>query len=249
MWASARVEGGDAWALDASGFTSQPELRFDSRVNDHHRGMFLLNTYIEEQVLGPDALWTVWDRARFAEGEPWESILSEATGVPASELFAGFADSVGNERLDVSPLIEPVLLQGDLISGVSGTLPLYGVHYWTFPDGEAKVAELLVGSEIALLATPQGIGSRVEVLPGDVLTVLGLSNSSPYQVFLSGSGSNDPTGEPFGGLADGSTEFRAGTDCGCATPGSGSNALWLGWLVLLALRATSRVMENSDRGL
>ncbi len=246
VYASAITVGGTAWAAEADGFLSAPELRFDSRVGGHDRGMFLLDRWLEGRGTSLEA---VWETARWLPGEPWDAILAEAAGEPADTVFASFAADAGNGRLDQAELFGSVHVRDPLVSGVAGTLPRYGIDYYAHVGAEPVQAELLFGADRALLAVPGQVGTAVRVEPGQRLAVIGVQDLADYQVFTAPAPA-DPVEPPADrGRADPSELYWARPQRGCDAAG-GTCAGWLFPvlpLVALRTRGTSRTCRSTRR--
>ena len=235
VWASAKVVGGAAWTDDADGFLLATGERYDSKLEGHDRGMFLLNTWIEEDLVGSDGMLAVWEEGQFRPQALWPAILESATGTPQVSLFAEFHAQVANGNVGQPGQIDPVQLEGNLLSGVSGTLPLYGAHAYRNQQGESWIAETT--NEGVVLAVPGESGSVVRVEPNETLVVMGTTELvSSYQVFLRPA-DDDGYGDPQGptGRTDPSTEALVQGSCGCASGGSAG-----GWALIPLFAAWRR---------
>lgn len=231
VWAADRVVGGSAWTDEAQAYLDAPGERYDSRLDDHDRGMVLLNLWLEQDG---GSVQAVWDEGRISPGDDWAEILGRATDQESRVLFARFSAAMGNGDLDGASLLGPIALDNELLSGVSGFVPLYGSHHFEYLGTEPMRAELSDPSSTSdtWLASPQGVGTSVEVQPGDVLASVGLSDDGAiYQIFLSpldpGPGTETP---PHWGVTRPSEETVIGEGCEC---GHTSGAGWWAWILLI----------------
>lgn len=206
----------DVYALQAAYYAAAPEVQFDTVNGGHEYGMFVLNAWLEEHLLGEGGLRDVWLASRDRPGDDWLEILEEETGWEAGALWAAFTAALGNDDLREAGLYDDPILQGVLAEGSSGRLAHLGTDYWTV---EADALVTVDGD--ALLGSPAGQGEAVVALAGEVLTVTALKQNANYSLGLgevpdpvdsgdtgppADSDSVDPTGVPD----------DEGVGCGCS---------------------------------
>ena len=225
----------DGHLYTAAWYAERPGDRFDSMIDSHQYGMFVLNAFLEEQITGPDGLRQVWLLAAERPGTPWDEILAESTDSTPAELWAGFSSAYGNRQLVESPGYAIAFEQGTLGEGVGGAVAYLGSDYWSVPVS-GDVSLLTDAPEAAILGAPGETGACVSVSAGDVLTVSGLTDSGAVSYTLtlehrcdgsedSGIGNGTETGD------DGSADGRSGKE----TAGGCSAAPLPGALGLVAL--------------
>lgn len=242
------VGGADAWYWEASAewgaelalpdngsyaesskyYAMAPELRFDSQEDAHAYGMFLLNASLEARR-GPGAMREVWALSGDRVGEPWDTILAEATGEDAAALWAAFTADYGGEGLAESALYRPPAEEAWADEALEGTLPRLGTHYRTAPvDRYARVAAgdvVLAGSQ----GWSSGEGAQLYVPAGGRLAITGLAEpSTGYTVLLSETPwALDTGGADSGGAGDAPGDKQGRLACASA-------AAPTGWLSLAA---------------
>ena len=235
VWSSVQIVGGTAWIPLADTYLEAPDQRYDSAIGDHHYGMFLLNSWLEED--DPGIVREIWEQSRWLSDESWPQILEEATEIPQDQLFAEFSAAVGNDQLALSAQIGEVTLEDDLLSGVAGLLPRYGVHHYRSTSNEAVIVEVPMGSDEAevILASPSGTGLEVVLQPGEVLAVVGIRElGGSYQVFVRPADPGTGTGPgPATGRTDPSEESLVQGSCACSADRGPAGWAWIllffGW--------------------
>jgi hypothetical protein len=218
-------------------YSTQPWFRFDSTENEHQYGMSVVNAYIEEALSDEDGLREVWELSEQRTGQPWDAILAEYLGVPATDIWGGFTGAMGNEALRESALYEPVLIDGYATDGLEGEVAMLGTDYFELREDATVSVEAVVDGEVVLISGPDGWGDSLQLGGGDVLGVIGATEpTAGYRLIVvedsPDTGDDGPADNPGGGLGG----QRGG--CGCDT--SGGAALWLGWLGLGWLRVRRR---------
>lgn len=209
-------------------YATTADRSYSSTENSRQYGLFAFNAWLDREGIGPATMRETWQLSAERAGEPWDSILSQATGVEATELWARFTGAYANGGLEESALYSAYPSQGTLIDGIGGTLPYLGSHAWVAPQAGAWRVE---GE--ALLATNSDWGEAVEVQAGDHLAVIGIGASdSPYRLLLDEQGdSGTPTDD--GGSDSPAVEVPLACGCGATPTGAG---LLLPFLILLRRR-------------
>lgn len=232
--------GNDGHLYTAAWYADRPGDPYDSMVDSHQYGMFVLNAFLEEQVTGPDGLRQIWLLAEDRQGTPWDEILAEGTGESAAELWAGFTAAYGNGVLAQSADYAEAAQQGTLGEGVGGNVAYLGTDYWAVAE-DGEVTLLVEEGDAAVLGGAGGTGQTISVQAGEVLAVTGLvaDGFASYTLTLEGEGGgagDDGDGGSGGGsgLPPDEGEEEKTTSCAAGT------APWAVGLLVLPLVVARR---------
>ncbi len=165
----------DAYAWSAPYYSLAPGLRFDSVEQSHQYGMFLLNAYLEEHVTGAGGMRAVWERSEDRADATWDTLLEESTGLSVDALWGGFVAAMAGEDLREASIYEPVVSE-TLVDGVQGRIALLGADYFRVPSAGTIVLVTPDPEERAIAVGAGGQGDVIEVVSGEVVGVLGLSD-------------------------------------------------------------------------
>ena len=210
----------DDYARQTEYYASQPWYRFDSMDGWHQYGMVALNAWLEEQW-GPTGLQELW--ADSGDGADWVELIEAHSGLDEAEVWGGFTAAYAAEALRESPLYTPVLVDGDLVDGQSGAVARLGTDYFAATEETAVRA-----SGQVVLSGPWGLGEVINVAPGELVGVPGLSES-PAAYTLSFEALIQPGDSGDSGLdsAPLDSEEPGPRGCGCASSSSAASSLLL----------------------
>jgi len=222
----------DTYAWSSYWYARDPSDKYDSTANQHQYGMFLLDTWLDEEAVGPLGVRDVWTGAA---GRPWPEVLSEATGRDFQAVIQGMSGVYAAGGYAESALYYPPASVPDLGSEAVDELDFapepYGTLYVAagpLPEGHTFYAD----DGFALAFVADGVVS--DDPPVGV----------PFVVTIT-SGAEPPTSVHYGirpinadtGGDSGATETPSG--CGC---GGGASAppshVWA--LAVLALAGRRR---------
>jgi len=241
----------NAYANSSVYYSWYPWYRYSSTEDYHQYGMFVLNAYLEEHVTGSGGMRRIWELSTERAGVDWADILAESAGESAADIWGGFTAAMGNDGLREQALYEPVLIDGTLSDGFEGRVALLGTDYFTVDQRASVSVSTSVQGEEVMISGPSGWGAVIDVSPGDVLGITGLSDpDAGYLVSFGDPLEQDTGGDGDSGeLADtggrppsldsgpaGDRPFQTGDDaaCGCGTGAGG--AAWLALLFAGLLR-------------
>jgi len=165
---------------------------------------------------------------------------------------------MGNNNMRESALYADVLVDGLITDGLEGSVATLGTHY-VRASGDFTLTATSPDGESVVLASPQEVGTTIQIRDGDVVGVTGLTDgTASYTLSLSeasedtipedsgdsgsgDSGSGDPGDSGAGDSGvdwqpDGITEEGSGKACGCASGGWWGGVGWLVGLLLVGLR-------------
>jgi hypothetical protein len=214
---------------DSEGYASSSQYYSDftwytysSLDNAHQYGMFLLNAYLEEKLMGDGGMKRIWESSR-SDPSSWDSVISTASLHSVGDIWGGFAAEVSNEGLSDEGLYEPVYLVSPLVDGISEEVKYLGTHYF-LSDGDLSVS----ASGDVVLSSPSGWGDEVSAGPGEIVGVTGLGLEPVQYVLSVATGGFDPTAGSVG------TDFMEFEDEGykpatCSMAGDDPE----GWAVLV----------------
>lgn len=179
------LPGLDQYAASAGWFTQAPWRRFDSQMQYHAYGMFLLNAWLAEDV-GPGTMRAVWEAA--GDGDPWDELVADVVDAPAVDVWAGFVNAVAEGTLPESDLYAPVAVTAELMPTVGGDLPALGARYYLAP----AAGTLTVEEGDVLLTAPGGSGASLDLDEGDIVAALAPSDDGGYVLaWETGAGDDD----------------------------------------------------------
>lgn len=229
----------DTYSWSSQYYASAPHADHHSMGGYHQYGMFLLNAYLDEMVLGSDGFRDIWLDHTDLE---WDQEIAQAVGEPAAHIWADFSAAYGLGQLRESALYTPPLT-------VTGTTPLegwLGTHY--IPLGDVTGGVFLdqgvgaVGRGDAWVVFEEG--AEIPSGSGDVwLMVVNPSSEPLYYSYSLGPWEEADTAEP---LADDQRDTadeahgEAEKGCGCAVSQPRAGAWFLIPLLVWRRRASSR---------
>jgi len=218
----------DVYATQAAYYAADPDARYDTVDGRHEYGMFLLNAWLEEHLLGEGGLRDVWLASSDRPGDDWLEILAEETGWEAGALWAGFTAALGNGDLREIDLYDAPVDQGSLADDSGARLPYLGTDYWLVTSDA-----LVTVSGDALLGSQSGQGESVVALAGEVLTVTALKQNANYSLRLGEVPDPVDSGGPQDSDSDGPDGLPddTGIACGCTQ----APAPQLAWPLILLI--------------
>ena len=227
----------EGYASSSQYYSNFTWYTYSSLDNAHQYGMFLLNAYIEEKVMGQGGMKNIWESSR-SDLSSWDKVISNATGKPLEELWGGFAADVANKGLADQELYDPVYLVAPVADGITEEIKYLGTHYFLVEE-ELDIS----ASGDVVLSGPSGWGAEISASPGDIVGVTGLSEE-PGEYVLEVSGGS------FGSAGSVGTDFLEFEDEGykpstCSTAGDEPESwlLLIGGL-LLGLRRNGRCRRD-----
>lgn len=214
------------YATSSVYYAEATDLRYSSMEGYHQYGMFPLNAFVEEELLGEGGMLAVWERAEALSGERWDAVLADATGLDALTLFAGFSGAYAAEGLRESALYEaPSVITPFDGAATEGVVNYLGSDVYEASRG--LWVELAAGD--ARLSNGEDHGERVWVDAGARFTVTGAGDAAPYTII---EGADGDTGIVDDDRPGGGGKTGGGT-CGLGAPTGGAGLLGLGGLLAL----------------
>jgi len=204
-------------------YSDAPWYRFDSMEDYHQYGMFVLNAWLEEHLMGSDGLRDVWLASSERPGLPWDVILEDATGTDASAIWGGFVGAMGNNLLSESAKYADVLTDGPARDGQEGAVAYLGADYFVALE-DGMIAVTSPGGDAVQVAGPTEWGQRIQVGAGDTIGVIGLTDPGPASYRREGSEPTGETGLDTGAPPETDTGATSGTTGGGSSSGGASGA-------------------------
>lgn len=238
-------------------YGDRPSVRFDDIEGSHQYGMFVLNAWLEEPILGfgAGAMKAAWDRGAVDTAATWDTILADTTGRPEYELWAAFAAAFGNDAFGRGTTWQDPTQQA-LEQGATGEADRLGTVYYRLSGAPVSVLATVDAGAVRLSApaTPWGStdsSTGVLVGAGEVLAVTALENGSAWSLSLvdAGDTGRDAAGDTgdTGSEAQPPRRTEPAADCGCASSSAAPVATWLAAAGCLAVRTRRRANDALSR--
>jgi hypothetical protein len=130
------LPGLDTYAWSAQYYAAAPHADHFSMAGYHQYGMFLLNAYLDEYVLGSDGFRDIW---QYNQARDWTEEIAEEVGEDPALIWAGFSAAYIAEAFRESDLYpQPITVDGTTtLEGWLGThyIPLGSVSGEVVLDG------------------------------------------------------------------------------------------------------------------
>ena len=238
----------DGHQYTSAWYAEQPAEAVDSYAGGHQYGMFVLNTWLDEQAEG--TMHDVWRTGVSRPADTWDVLIADTTALPLSSIWAGFTGAYGNNELAESDLFVDVITQGDLTDGATGALGYLGSDYYTVPT---DVHITIVEGDVVLGGANERMGTEMTAPAGSLVSVTALQAGETYVLALSapqdpdqdsGLGNQDTgDGDPDTDVPADTAEDETTEDAGCDGCSAGpQQSGWLGWLLasVVVWRRTTR---------
>ena len=206
-----------SYADQAYYYATQPGLTYSSMSGYHQYGMFPVNLWLDEFVVGEGATKEIWELSNTMDNATWDDIIEASTGVSASEVWAGWTGAYGNEQFDDSQRYWSPNTQGTVEDGSTGSVTYLGTDYWLVSEDGAYEA-----TGDVVLAGSEGPAEKVAVQNGDTLSVTGTSTKQAQYTLLA---TTIETDENKNGGSLRNNKSDAGCDC-AATPSTPWQRVW-----------------------
>jgi MYXO-CTERM domain-containing protein len=221
----------DDYARQTEYYADQPWHRYDSMDGWHQYGMVALNAWLEEQW-GPEGLRDVW--ADSGGGADWVELIEARSGMDEAGIWGGFTAAYAAEALRESARYSPVLVDGELTDGQVGAVARLGTDYF-----EATQETAVRATGEVVLSGPWGVGVVINVAPGELIGVTGLSEApADYALGFEALLVPEDTGDS--GLDTGPVGSEEPGPRACSCAAGSADPSGLAWLALLGLLALGR---------